>query len=115
LKKKTTTYDGGPPVDKLVAAQALPEPLFSTNDHRRRLKAAASPLPGGVSKTTGFTGGRLSLPSRRSPGCCASRFPLRLLIYIYAGMGAVDCKRKPPVLPVVVYLILMGLDVFSLF
>jgi hypothetical protein len=79
LKKKTTTYDGGPPVDKLVAAQALPEPLFSTNDHRRRLKAAASPLPGGVSKTTGFTGGRLSLPSRRSPGCCASRFPLRLL------------------------------------
>jgi hypothetical protein len=23
LKKKTTTYDGGPPVDKLVAAQAF--------------------------------------------------------------------------------------------
>jgi hypothetical protein len=32
---------------------------FPTNDHRRRLKAAASPLIGGASKTTGFTGGRL--------------------------------------------------------
>jgi hypothetical protein len=32
----------------------------------RRLKAAASPLIGGASKTTGFTGGRLFRPALKS-------------------------------------------------
>jgi hypothetical protein len=60
LKKRTNASGGGPPVCKLVMVQDPPERSFSTNDHRQRPKAAVRPLKGGVCKTGGVTGGRLS-------------------------------------------------------